>query len=201
MTLPSQVLDAIVARLKSALEPTADQLAHATPRVHVRAIDDTAIADITDFTTVPMPAVLVTCVGMPAVARDFGPTTVDAQFVARCIATRSQSSASRGDVAMDLAAFIASVVDEEVWRDALGQPTTLSRATRLGARNVGSRELVTKGVSMWIVTWNQQIELTARDRDGILRALRKLHIAVEIPGGASPDAAGTVELQGWEPPP
>lgn len=203
MTQPSKVLDAMVARIRAALEPTSDQLAHGTPRVHVGVIDDAGLADVTEYHTVPVPSVLISCTALPAVPVDYGPMVAEGQFIARCFARSGAHAAglvrSRGDVAMDLAALVSSLVDEEVWPDAEGRPTALSRATRVGARNLGARELSGRGLSLWLVSWNQRVELTPLDREGVLRALRRIHLDVDIPGGTSPDAEGDLELEGREP--
>jgi len=203
MTQPSKVLDAMVARIRAVLEPTNDQLAHGTPRVHVGVVDDAGLADVVEYKTVPVPSVLLSCTALPSVALDYGPTTVEGQFIARCFSRSGASAAgvvqSRGDVAMDLAALVSSLVDEEVWPDAEGRPTALSRATRLLARNLGARELSGRGLSLWVVSWSQRIELTPLDRDGVLRALRRIHLDMHIPGGDAPDASGDLELEGREP--
>lgn len=194
MTLPSELLDAVVARLDTLLAPEPG-----AQRVAVRAVDDTALADIVDYTTVVVPGVLVSTTSLALNGRDFDPPAVDATLVARCIARLPSRSAvsspilSRGDVAMDLAATVEAIVAGELWGRAV------SRASRVSARNVTSRELRDKGLSMWVVTWLQTIELTERDRGQLVHAFRRLQVELELEGGTSPDAVGMMTMEGREP--
>jgi hypothetical protein len=196
------MLDAIVARL-SARVAGGNALER---KVSVRAIDDTVIGDITEYTTVSAPAILVTCLGWPTIDDDAGETPVDITFIARCIARVSdkpegEDVRSRGDVAMNLAALVTRVVEStELWPDAEGNPTASMRARRTQARNMGSRALSQKNLSMWVVTWTQRVDITGEDEAQLLAPFKHFGIHIAMGGDNTPETAVELELEGATPP-
>lgn len=199
MTQPSVMLDAIVSRLAARLQPSL--VAPATPNITVRQVDDTATVDLSEYMTVQSPGVYVTCLSAPELGRDVGPLTVEAQWMARCYARlglppaeAGKPGSSRGDVAMNLAALVASIVDEEMWLGLDAKPTAHRAAQRVTLTNRGSRDLATRSLSLWIVTWTQPLELTAPDLTGILHSFRKLNTTITTTGDEQ-----LLELEGEAP--
>jgi hypothetical protein len=202
--MPSILLDRMVELLSTQLQPAI--ASGDTPRVFVRAVDDTTSDDLSEYTTVPTPSVLLSCLGMPLASRDTGPVTAEAQFVARCYARlpqkqEGQIAISRGDVAMNLAALVEMILDGEVWKDGAGKPVAHSRATKITSRNRGGRSLAGRGLSLWLVSWQQMVELTAPDRAAILHSFKELHIDVDMGGQSdTADVGATMNFEGGTPP-
>lgn len=203
MTLPSALLDAIVAGLASALVPITPSAE--TPLVFVRAIDDLA-EDVTEYTTAAMPAVLLTCAALPLDDTITDPCVGLASIFARCyarlpvVASSGQPLSSRGDVAMNLAATVSALVRDQLWPDEDGAATAFRAAQRIQARNRGSLDLAKRGLSLWVVSWQQQLEITQADQDATLHAFRTLHVTEAMGGADTSDVFVTLALEGREPP-
>ena len=175
--LPSNTLDAIAAGLRTALTFESQP----SP-VRVEVIDDTALADITEYATLPVPSILITAVGL--VATDDDPGMAELSLIARCLADVSvkpeaagQVIRSRGDVAMNLAAFVVRQLDgNPKWLDAAGKDLAVTRPKRIQARNLGGRALSQRGRSMWVVSWQQVFKLGAELDAAVFHALKHLHL-------------------------
>jgi hypothetical protein len=202
--MPSVLLDRMVELLSQQLQP--ETPSGDTPKVYVRAVDDSTTDDLSEYTTVPTPSVLLSCIGMPLAGRDTGPVTAEAHFIARCYARLPQKQEgqlvfSRGDVAMNLAALVEMILDSEVWKDDAGRPVAHSRATKITSRNRGGRALAGRGLSLWLVSWQQLVEITAPDRAAILHSFRELHIDIDMGGEAdTQDVDATMNFPGGTPP-
>lgn len=183
MTQPAAMLDAVAARMRTRLGSAVAE---------VRVIDATFADDLTDYLTVRSPGVLLTCVSIPVVEGGQQPMKVEPTWLAICVARLprlSQGESSRGDVAMNLSAVVAMMVEREMWN---GQANRCAR--RIHCVNEHSKELAQKGVSMWTVTWLQQIEITPADEDDALEELGRIRLTFEMGDGQTPDAEAEQEL-------
>lgn len=202
MTTPSKLLDTIATTLEERLAPLLPSIN--TPVIPVRITDDMTEDVIGDMHAPGLPCVLVTCTGLPQVGRETGDLTFEAEFVARCYSALPVAPggavSSRGDVAMNLAARVAAIVDSELWVDDNGEPQASARASRVAPRNRSTRGAAARGHSLWTVTWRQQLELTDVLIDAELFPFKKLHLTYAMGGADTPDAEATLQLEGGTPP-
>ncbi len=200
MTQPSEVLDAVARTLRSALQP-ATAGGDAQP-VDVR-ITDHMLDDVRDVVTFRAPAVILSATGMGETDLSLGTLTADLQITARCYArlpagpTKVDDTPS--DVAMNLAALVATLVDGALWRTPGGQPLNVQRPARIRIQNRSVEGVIQSGYAMWSVAWSQRIELTRADTTAALHAFKTLHVELEL-GPDAPDKALTVNLPGGNPP-
>jgi hypothetical protein len=200
MTLLSELLDAVVATLDHALVP--EEPGVGAPLIAVRPVDDVATLDLGEYMQLITPGVYVSVLGAPELARDTGPMQLDVRLMARCYARLGlvgplgKPASSRGDVAMDLASAVATVAEDSLW-PLEGVPTAARRATTIQIVNRGTSELTKRGVSLWVVTWQQQLELSQRATD-TLRAFKRLHLTAHV-AAEEPDVIAELELEGGTP--
>jgi hypothetical protein len=193
MTQPSLVLDAIAEAMETRLGKAID----------VRLTDDLT-EDLGETLTFRPPAVILSCTRLGDASGDYGSLLVSAQFVARCYARLPAGprtpKESRGDVAMNLAAAVAQVVDDSpLWLDAQGVALATKRAAGITITNRTTQAIAQRGFAMWVVSWQQLIELTQADVGAALNAFKRLHVEFEMGTSETPDAALTMELEGREP--
>jgi hypothetical protein len=201
MSAPSLVLDCIARTLDEEFSPpvpTIDQ-----PRVDVM-ISDLLDEDVSQDQTFSAPAIVLSCLGLGDVSTDKGPGFYRAGYLARCYARVPQGPAapadSSGDVAMDLAAVVAQIVDSTIWKDDVGQPVVSQRAERITVRNRTSKAALKEGASLWLVTWQQLLEFSPRDVAGLLHSFKHLHITIAMGDADTPDVEADIELPGGPPP-
>jgi hypothetical protein len=177
MSVPSEVVDAIVTTLGTRLAPAS---------VEVRTIEGPFDVDTTGNLTLPSSAcVLVFCSSLPIDAQTY---LTDATFYAVCIARTNVGDAKRGDVAMDLAALVASIVARERWGVCFKIPS------RVRVANEYRPELAKgKGLSAWSVTWTQMVELN-KDENGAVERLKTMTFEHEVGGVDTPDLHATLEF-------
>lgn len=200
MTLPSHVLDAIVRGFKAQL------IDEGQPKVYAAVIDDATLGDITEYNTVPTPSILLSSTGIVLVPEE--PGLVEVHLIARCVArlsekpgNPSQDIRSRGDVAFNLAGFVVRSLDDgTAWLDDGGLAIEKKRAERVQARNLGSRALASKGLCMWVVSWQQQFQIAAEDVPSILHSFKHLSMTFQVGDDATPDISAELELEGGTPP-
>jgi hypothetical protein len=199
MTAPSVVLECIARTLDSTFAPAAPTID--TPRVYV-LISDILDENVSQEHTFTAPAIVVSCAGFTELEAETG--LYRASFLARCYARVPRGPAvpvdSSGDVAMDLAVVVARVVDQTIWEDESGLPVVARRAERLQVRNRTTRQVHQAEGSLWLVTWEQLLEIAPADLTGILRAFRHLHIQFAMGTADTPDVGAIVELEGGTPP-
>lgn len=178
MSTPSQVLDAIVTTLGTRL---------AAGNVKVIRHDGPFSVDTKENVTFPTPCVLVFCDQLP-LNTGYGKPLTDAVFVAVCLARAGQGTLVRADVAMDMAALVASIAGNQTWGVCLKVPS------KLRAANEFSHDLSRKGLSAWSVTWTQQVQLTTDDEAATLHKLRTMTFEQEVGGPHTPDLNATLEF-------
>jgi hypothetical protein len=169
---PSAVMDEIVSVLRTKLGATAQE---------VQTCDSDFGEDgaLKDFLTVADPGVLICCLGMPLVPQDFGPPVAAARFLALCLARVPNMTAqdSPGDVAMDLAAMVAGIVDGERWNN-----KAVGRATKVTPHNENALKTKLKGVSVWSVAWQQNIEIQTATVAPTFNNLRRINFTEKADG-------------------
>jgi hypothetical protein len=166
MAEPSAVLDDIVSSLQSLLGANVSVKAH---RGNFEG---------KDIVTTRHAAVLVACTSLDIDPEcDWEPPVANGQFVAFVFAKVDAHPKSKYDIAMDLAALIASHVKRSPWLDDDG---IVRRAERIRVLNLHSREHLQDGLSIWSVTWTQQVELTPVDNDGVLNLLGEIRTTFVI---------------------
>ena len=188
---PSAVIAAIVSRLQAALPDEA---------VEVRAHDgEFLLTGGKDGLTVRSPGILVACLGFPSVMpRDFEPPAARAHFVAVCHARTAKpddDQATAGDVAMDLAAMVMGIVQNEIWKDGDGNPVVCARAEKISASNELDEKVKAKGIRVWCVQWLQGIEMPAHaDVMDSLNRLAAINLLFEMGDEDTPDQEALQEF-------
>lgn len=181
MTTPHAVVDAIVARLQTVLNPGASAPAYP---IRVFAHDGRFGADGKNNVTTSDPGVLVFCHSW-ATDDEFQPPRVMGRFVAVCVSRTPRAASGKdtmGDVAMDLAATVHAVLEApagEFWSSLATQ-----RPEGVRAVNEYTNGLADKGLSMWSVEWRQQFELTSAETQ-TSALLERIHFT--LAGGPSTD--------------
>lgn len=203
MTQPSELLDAVALRLRTELQPLDPVLSDGSRAQPVDVqVTDRMLDDVADVVTFRAPAVVISCTGLGEADRSLGSLSAPANLVARCYARLpvgpSDTKTSAGDVAMNLAALVAQIVEEAPFRDADGKDLSIRAPSNVRIMNRTVEAIAQRGHAMWSVTWSQRIELTPRDRTAALHAFKRLHIDIEMQGQA-PDQALTIELEGRDP--
>jgi hypothetical protein len=203
MTLPSQLLDTIRDTLELALTPTSPGAPSIDePLVDVTVSDDQS-EDVAEFETLGDPAVVLTCTSFNGLGSLYTPLATSARFFARCYARVSEGPAdaqgTRGDVAMNLAALVAMVVERELWK-ANGTLLVNKRASDIRVQNRTTRAQLEHGRALWIVAWEQQLELTSRDVAATLRSFKRMNVTIKMGDANTPDAEFRAEMPGGTPP-
>lgn len=175
MSTPSEVLNAIVTKLGTLLAPGS---------VTVIKHDGPFNVDTKENVTFPAPCVLVFCDQLPLIP-GYTPGLSEATFVAVCLARGGQA---RSDVAMDMAAVVATIAGRETWGKCLKVPS------RVRASNEHSHELSRKGLAAWSVMWTQQVHLSVEDEAGALQKLRAMTFEHEVGSPDTPDLNATLEF-------
>lgn len=203
MTLPSELLDSIRRTLAAALIPsTPPDIDH--PLVDVMISDDIS-EDVADYETVPDPGIVVSCLGLTDLGAGHSELQARANFIARCYARIAEGpedlDGSTGDVAMDLAALVALLVERSIWVSAgpSVKPLVTKRAENVRVANRTARGKTSKGRALWTVTWSQQVELGQRDEARALHAFRKLNMTIAMGDAQTEDAVLHVEMPGGTP--
>lgn len=181
---PSAVLDAIAQGLLVHLSPK--QPGPDAPPIRV-LVSDRTDEDVTDTETVGGPALVLSCTGFSDQEIVGGAMIVDADFLVRCYARLPQgpsdAKASRGDVAMNLAALVAQVVSSTMWTGPDGDAVVVRAADRVRVANRTARaQLSGDGHAMWTVRWTQRFELTPVDHAEVLQVLRRLFVQWDLGG-------------------
>lgn len=200
MTQPSAVLDAVARTLRAALQP-------ATPGPEAQPVDvrvtDHMLDDVRDVITFRAPAVVLSCVGMGEADRSLGPLSANLQMVARCYARLpagpTKVDDTPGDVAMNLAALVAQLVEGASWKAMDGTALNIMRPGAIRIQNRSVEPIMQGGYAMWSVSWSQRIELTTADQTAALHAFRTLHIDIALGGADVPTESLTMPLEGREP--
>lgn len=185
MTMPSDVLEAIGRAMAEAFTVPDDA---GIDRPFVRVLSaDSVDGDVSDTATVPAPAVVLTCTGMTDASNGPGELLVDGEFVARCYARLPKGPAdpkrTRGDVAMDLAAAVAKVVEGNLFRLPDGTPATVRHADQVRISNGTTRGTLEAGHALWTVRWRQRFEVRPQDSEQVLYRLRSVAATFDLPGG------------------
>jgi hypothetical protein len=172
---PSAVMDAIVSTLKT-------KLGDAVVDVQTHDSDFGEDGALKDLITMADPGVLLCCLDLQVEPRDYDPPVANAMFVALCLARVENLPAqnSPGDVAMDLAGIVTGIVTGELWG---GKATR--RAQKVRARNENALKTRLKGVSVWSVTWTQQVELQTVVTPAVYQNLRRINFTEKLDGGAN----------------
>lgn len=201
MTRPSELLEAMRATLELELRPPGAPTLE-RPLIGVSISDDIS-EDVAGRETVPDPGVVLSCTGLSGYGDSYSATLVRAEFIARCYARIAEgpddADGSRGDVAMDLAALVAMIVERTIWLGPDGKPMVLKRAERIDIHNRTVRGTTSEGRALWVVRWQQQLELTQRDASAALHAFRKLHITYAMGDANTPDEEAHIEMPGGTP--
>ncbi len=187
MTTPSAFLDKVVEVLKEKLGETVRTVAKHPGRFG---------GDGKEFWSLATPGVLVACIGAPATEPGYEPAVATLSLVAFCVARIGKGTSDQDEYAMDLAATVAAIVSTERW-DGEGYGTAASVAWR----NEFSERLADKGVAMWSVAWQQQIELDpAQQVPDLLNSLKRIHFTFvagikDVPGNDTDDDTDDIEAQ------
>lgn len=171
---PSSILDEIVAVLRTKLGASAREV-----RTHdFDFTDESALKDLVNLTD---PGVLVCCLAMPIEETDYDPAIANATFLALCIARVQESTAqdTPGDVAMDLAGLVSGIVRGERWNG-----KAVKRAYKIRALNDNAQKLRLKGISVWSVVWQQQIEVQTALTTPVFSNLHRINFTEKLDGGA-----------------
>jgi hypothetical protein len=177
MTQPSVVLDAIATNLRTLLGPAA---------LDVRVVDSSLTIEHPDVVAAKSTAVLVACPSFK-VAAEYEPPTATCRFAAVLVVKlpKGSSQASRGDVAMDLAALVGSHVGRENWG------VCASQAEDVRVRNLNSPDM---NIVLWGVEWTQKIQLDAKLNPELLNRLGSIHITYAMGGPDTPEHSSIQEF-------
>lgn len=201
MTAPSAVLDAVARTLRTALQP-------AVPGPDAQPVDvvitDHMLDDVRDVVTFRAPAVVLSATGMGEADDSLGPLTADLMITARCYARLpagpTQVDDTPSDVAMNLAALVATLVDGAQWRATDGTQLNVMRPSRIRIQNRSVEAIMQGGHAMWAVSWSQRVALTREDQTAVLHAFKTLHVEIAMGDADVPDQSLTVNMPGGTPP-
>lgn len=159
----SVMRDAIVAQVKKAF-----------PALHVEAVEGQLSAEDFKRLSAQPPSAFVSCVGIADSEDQGGEFVVTARWAVSVVTDRvgdRAKTASRADAATAvLEAFLALLADQQ-WKSITivddepveGATTAAGMADRIRANNVYSPALDQRGLTLWSLTWEQDVAVIAPD--------------------------------------
>lgn len=103
--------------------------------------------------TMQTPALVVACLGVPTLDVEGGMSVGNSIWGAYCM-NRNMPKADRSISALDMVGTILSGLPQQRWGNAASK-----MATKIGATNLYSSALDAKTLSLWVVRWEQAIDL------------------------------------------
>ncbi len=141
------------------------------------------------------PAVILAPLGFPKVEQ-MGRVPNTTISYGAFILTKSMANDGRGDIALAIMEVLMEALPFETW----GTETCASVPTDIDAGNLYTGKVDDMGVALWVIRWDQKLQLIPGTAGGNLADFLRLDATYNLdPGNDDPDdfdAPQTIELEG-----